>query len=121
MFFGLPRPTSGYIRYLQTSAVQTVTYRDHDLVVQRVAVVLGALGIAMSGYSSRQLSIHHRPSTRILQWLSKPAINVESPGSPSTRARLAPANAASIKKDVQDQPNKNIGGTGQSVKTSSAT
>lgn len=99
-----------------------MTYRAYDLVVPRVAVVLGALGFAMSGYSSRQLTIHHRPSTRILHWMSKPAINVESPGSPSARARLAPANAAlaSIKKDVQDQPIKNIDGTEQSVKTSSA-
>lgn len=97
-----------------------MTYRAHDLVVPKVAVVLGALGFAMSGYSSRNLTIHHRPSTRILHWMSKPAINVESPGSPSARARLAPANAAmaSIKKDVQDQPIKNIGGTEQSVKTS---
>lgn len=99
-----------------------MNYWTHDLVVPKVAVVLGALGFAMSGYSSRQLAIHHRPSTRILHWMSKPAINVESPGSPSARSRLAPANTAmaSIKKDAQDQPINNIGGTEQSVKTSSA-
>ncbi|KAK7142353.1 hypothetical protein R3I94_011887 [Phoxinus phoxinus] len=121
MFFGLPRSTSGYIRYLQTSAVRTVIYRAHDLVVPRLAVVLGALGFAMSGYSSRQLTIHHRPSTRILHWMSKPA-NVDSPGSPSARARQAPANAAmaSVKKDEEDQPIKNTGGIEQPVKTSTA-
>ncbi|KAL1257857.1 hypothetical protein QQF64_011101, partial [Cirrhinus molitorella] len=93
MFFGLPRPTTGYIRYLQTSAVQTVTQRAHDLAVPRVAVFLGALGIAMSGYSSRQLAVHHRPSTRILNWMSKPAINLDSPGSPED-LRLSVVNQA---------------------------
>ncbi|KAK2878776.1 hypothetical protein Q8A67_019567 [Cirrhinus molitorella] len=119
MFFGLPRPTTGYIRYLQTSAVQTVTQRAHDLAVPRVAVFLGALGIAMSGYSSRQLAVHHRPSTRILNWMSKPAINLDSPGSPG-RARLATANTtmASIKKDNQDQPIKNAVDTKQPVNAS---
>ncbi len=93
-----------------------MTQRAHNLVVPRVAVFLGALGIAMSGYSSRQ---HHRPSTRILHWMSKPAINVDSPGSPG-RARLASANTsmASIKKDEQDQPIKNTGDTEQPVKAS---
>uniref|UniRef100_A0A671MHH3 Zgc:193593 n=1 Tax=Sinocyclocheilus anshuiensis TaxID=1608454 RepID=A0A671MHH3_9TELE len=107
MFFGLPRPTLGHIRYLQTSAIQTVTHRAHKFVVPQVAVFLGALGIAMSGYSSRQL------------WMSKPAINVDSLGSPG-RARLASANTAmaSIKKDEQDQPIKNTGGTEQPVKAS---
>lgn len=97
-------------------------YRANDLVVPRLAVVLGALGFAMSGYSSRQLTIHHRPSTRILHWMSKPATNVESPGSPSARARLSPAKAAmaSIKKDEEDQPIKTTGGIEQPVKTPTA-
>ncbi|NP_001122189.1 uncharacterized protein LOC564090 [Danio rerio] len=119
MIFGFPRPTAGYIRYLQTSAVQTVTSKFQDLILPRVAVVLGALGIAMSGYSSRQLTFHHRPSTRILQWMSRPAMNADSPGSPSAKARLAPANAgmASIKNDQQEEPIKNISDTQQPVKT----
>lgn len=95
-------------------------YRAHDLVVPRLAVVLGALGFAMSGYSSRQLTIHHRPSTRILHWMSKPGINVESPGSPSARARQAPANAAMASIKKEDQPIKNTGGIEQPVKTSTA-
>ncbi|KTF94807.1 hypothetical protein cypCar_00000522 [Cyprinus carpio] len=119
MFFGLSRPTLGHIRCLQTSAVQTVTQSAHDLVVPRVAVFLGALGIAMSGYSSRQLAVHHRPSTRILHWMSKPAINVDSPGSPG-RARLdsAKTSMASVKKDEQDQPIKSTVDTEQPVKAS---
>ncbi|XP_052437170.1 uncharacterized protein zgc:193593 [Carassius gibelio] len=119
MFFGLSRPTLGHIRYLQTSTVQTVTKRAPDLAVPRLAVFLGALGIAMSGYSSRQLAVHHRPSTRILHWMSKPAINVDSPGSPG-RARLASANTsmASIKKDEKDQPNKSTSDTEKPVKAS---
>uniref|UniRef100_A0A671QLS3 Zgc:193593 n=1 Tax=Sinocyclocheilus anshuiensis TaxID=1608454 RepID=A0A671QLS3_9TELE len=117
--FWSPRPTLGHIRYLQMSAVQTVTQRAHNLVVPQVAVFLGALGIAMSGYSSRQLAVHHRPSTRILHWMSKPAINVDSPGSPG-RACLASANTsmASIKKDEQDQKIKSTGDTEQPVKAS---
>uniref|UniRef100_A0A8C1UUH2 Zgc:193593 n=2 Tax=Cyprinus carpio TaxID=7962 RepID=A0A8C1UUH2_CYPCA len=112
MFFGLPRPTLGHIRNLQVNC-------DDKLVVPQVAVFLGALGIAMSGYSPRQLAVHHRPSTRILHWMSKPAINVDSPGSPG-RTRLASANTAmaSIKKDEQDQPIKNTGDTEQPVKAS---
>lgn len=96
-----------------------MTQTAHDLVVPRVAVFLGALGIAMSGYSSRQLAVHHRPSTRILHWMSKPAINVNSPGSPG-QTRLASTNKSmtSIKKVEQDQPIKNTGDTEQPVKAS---
>lgn len=35
--------------------------------VPGVAVLLGAVGIGMCGYSSRQLALHHRPSARVLQ------------------------------------------------------
>ncbi|KAF0044538.1 hypothetical protein F2P81_003696 [Scophthalmus maximus] len=34
-----------------------------------MAVLLGALGIGVCGYSSRQLALYHRPSTRVLQWV----------------------------------------------------
>lgn len=96
-----------------------MTQRAHDLAVPRVAVFLGVLGIAMSGYSSRQLAVHHRPSTRILNWMSKPAINLQSPSSPG-RTRMASTNPAMapIKKDEQDQPIKNTGDTEQPVKAS---
>ncbi|KAF7655788.1 hypothetical protein LDENG_00050930 [Lucifuga dentata] len=33
-----------------------------------MAVLLGALGIGMCSYSSRQLALYHWPSTRVLQW-----------------------------------------------------
>lgn len=32
-----------------------------------MALLLGAVGIGMCGYSSRQLALHHRPSARVLQ------------------------------------------------------
>lgn len=35
--------------------------------VPGMAVLLGAVGIGMCGYSSRQLALHHRPSARVLQ------------------------------------------------------
>ncbi|KAL6478304.1 hypothetical protein MHYP_G00141390 [Metynnis hypsauchen] len=73
MLFRLPRLTPGYIRYLQTQAMQTITHRAGDVVMPRLAVLLGALGIGMSGYSSRQLALHHHPSTRVLQWLDRTA------------------------------------------------
>lgn len=34
-----------------------------------VAMLLGAVGIGMCGYGSRQLALHHRPSTRVLHWV----------------------------------------------------
>ncbi|XP_036449575.1 uncharacterized protein zgc:193593 [Colossoma macropomum] len=73
MIFRLPRLTPGYIRYLQTQAMQTITYRAGDVVMPRLAVLLGALGIGMSGYSSHQLALHHHPSARVLQWLERTA------------------------------------------------
>ncbi|TRZ01904.1 hypothetical protein DNTS_014863 [Danionella cerebrum] len=81
--------------------------------------VLGALGIVMSGQSPRQLSLHHRPSTRLLQWMSRPASHVDSPGSPSARGRMTPANAAmaSIKNDRRDESIKSISDSQQPVKT----
>jgi len=33
-----------------------------------LAMLLGAAGIGMCGYSSRQLALYHRPSARVLQW-----------------------------------------------------
>ncbi|KAM8916351.1 uncharacterized protein AB9W97_018895 [Spinachia spinachia] len=34
-----------------------------------LAVLLGAVGIGLCGYSSRQLALYHRPSSRVLQWV----------------------------------------------------
>uniref|UniRef100_A0A674CYY9 Zgc:193593 n=1 Tax=Salmo trutta TaxID=8032 RepID=A0A674CYY9_SALTR len=67
MFFRLPRLTPGYLRYLQTQARASETQRAGDL--PRLAMLLGALGIGVCGYSSRQLALHHRPSARVLTWM----------------------------------------------------
>uniref|UniRef100_A0A3P8X926 Uncharacterized protein n=1 Tax=Esox lucius TaxID=8010 RepID=A0A3P8X926_ESOLU len=69
MFFRLPRLTPGYIRYLQTQAVESGTQKTGDLVMPRLALILGALGIGVCGYSSRQLALHHLPSARVLNWM----------------------------------------------------
>uniref|UniRef100_A0A3Q0QZR2 Uncharacterized protein n=1 Tax=Amphilophus citrinellus TaxID=61819 RepID=A0A3Q0QZR2_AMPCI len=61
MFFRLPRLTPGYIRLLQVGATEKT--------VPGVAMLLGAVGIGMCGYSSRQLALYHRPSSRVLQWI----------------------------------------------------
>ncbi|XP_071774275.1 uncharacterized protein LOC139926433 [Centroberyx gerrardi] len=69
MFFRLPRLTPGYIRYLQTQAYQNVSLKPPvEKAMPRMAMLCGALGIGMCGYSSRQLALYHRPSTRVLQW-----------------------------------------------------
>ncbi|XP_041810158.1 uncharacterized protein zgc:193593 [Chelmon rostratus] len=68
MFFRLPRLTPGYIRLLQTQAYHNVSVTPPaEKTVPGMAMLLGALGIGMCGYSSRQLALHHRPSARVLQ------------------------------------------------------
>uniref|UniRef100_A0A3B4AAT9 Uncharacterized protein n=1 Tax=Periophthalmus magnuspinnatus TaxID=409849 RepID=A0A3B4AAT9_9GOBI len=63
MFFTLPRPTPGYIRLLQVSNV------DFFLSVPAgMAMFMGAVGIGVCGYSSRQLTMNHQPSSRVLKW-----------------------------------------------------
>ncbi|XP_011488803.1 uncharacterized protein LOC105356943 [Oryzias latipes] len=70
MFFRLPRLTPGYIRLLQTQAYHnTPVTAPPEKTMPGVAMLLGAVGIGMCGYSSRQLSLHHRPSTRVLHWV----------------------------------------------------
>ncbi|XP_056624380.1 uncharacterized protein zgc:193593 [Triplophysa dalaica] len=92
MSFGLPRKiASQYIRSLQT---WSVTQSAHSHVVPRVALLMGVLGIAMSGYSSRQLALHHRPSTRILRWASRPAIGGEIVDTQTGRISLGSASAS---------------------------
>lgn len=69
MFFRVPRLTPGYIRLLQTQAYHNVAVTPPaEKAMPGVAVLLGALGIGMCGYSSRQLALYHRPSVRVLQW-----------------------------------------------------
>ncbi|KAM3594606.1 uncharacterized protein V6R79_010752 [Siganus canaliculatus] len=68
MFFRVPRLTPGYIRLLQTQAYHNVSVTPPaEKTVPGMAMLLGAVGIGMCGYSSRQLALHHRPSARVLQ------------------------------------------------------
>ncbi|XP_051812622.1 uncharacterized protein zgc:193593 [Acanthochromis polyacanthus] len=70
MIFRLPRLTPGYIRLLQTQAYHNVSVTPPaEKSVPGVAMLLGAVGIGMCGYSSRQLALYHRPSARVLQWV----------------------------------------------------
>ncbi|TKS76157.1 hypothetical protein D9C73_009681 [Collichthys lucidus] len=67
MFFRIPRLTPGYIRYLQTQAAQTVLQSREAPVMPRMAVLLGLMGVGMSGYSSRQLTQHYKPSSHLFR------------------------------------------------------
>ncbi|CAK6975399.1 uncharacterized protein zgc:193593 [Scomber scombrus] len=70
MFFRIPRLTPGYIRLLQTQAYHNASVTPPaDNAMPGMAMLLGAMGIGMCGYSSRQLALHHRPSARVLQWV----------------------------------------------------
>ncbi|KAJ8410189.1 hypothetical protein AAFF_G00201700 [Aldrovandia affinis] len=66
MFFRIPRLTPGYIRYLQTQATQNILHHREGLLMPRMAMLLGLMGIGVSGYSTRQLTLHNRPCSRIL-------------------------------------------------------
>ncbi|XP_041828183.1 uncharacterized protein zgc:193593 [Melanotaenia boesemani] len=67
MFFRLPRLTPGYIRLLQTQAYHNMPVAPPaENTMPGMAVLMGAVGIGMCGYSSRQLALHHRPSSRVL-------------------------------------------------------
>ncbi|CAL1574938.1 unnamed protein product [Knipowitschia caucasica] len=67
MFFTLPRLTPGYIRLLQTYHNVAVA-RPLQKPAPGLAMLLGAVGIGVCGYSSRQLTMNHRPSSRVLRW-----------------------------------------------------
>ncbi|KAM6912125.1 uncharacterized protein FYW49_010622 [Xenentodon cancila] len=70
MFARLPRLTPGYIRLLQTQAFHNMPVSPPaEKSMPGMAVLLGAVGIGMCGYSSRQLALHHRPSTRVVHWV----------------------------------------------------
>ncbi|TNN83019.1 hypothetical protein EYF80_006626 [Liparis tanakae] len=69
MFYRVPRLTPGYIRLLQTQAYHNVSVTPPAQTgMPGLAMLLGAVGIGMCGYSSRQLALYHRPSARVLQW-----------------------------------------------------
>ncbi|XP_035850724.1 uncharacterized protein zgc:193593 [Sander lucioperca] len=70
MFFRVPRLTPGYIRLLQTQAYHNVAVTPPgERTMPGMAMLLGAVGIGLCGYSSRQLALYHRPSARVLQWV----------------------------------------------------
>uniref|UniRef100_A0A3B5ADR2 Uncharacterized protein n=1 Tax=Stegastes partitus TaxID=144197 RepID=A0A3B5ADR2_9TELE len=80
MFFRIPRLTPGYIRYLQTQAAQTVLQNREGPAMPRMAMLLGLMGIGMSGYSSRQLTLHYKAGLGDIQ-LGR--CQAEGPGRPS--------------------------------------
>lgn len=51
----------------QTQATQTVLQSREAPVMSRMAILLGLMGISMSGYSSRQLTLHCKPSTHLFR------------------------------------------------------
>lgn len=69
------RPGAGCRGYLggdpcslfQTQAAQTVLQSREGPVMPRMAVLLGLMGIGMSGYSSRQLTLHCKPSSHLFR------------------------------------------------------
>lgn len=70
-----PNPPFPLITFHSLVLLPFQTQAYHNVAVQppaeksvpRVAMLLGAVGIGMCGYSSRQLALHHRPSARVLQ------------------------------------------------------
>lgn len=51
----------------QTQAAQTVLQSRENPVMPRMAVLLGLMGIGVSGYSSRQLTLHYKPSSHLFR------------------------------------------------------
>uniref|UniRef100_A0A4W6DBB3 Uncharacterized protein n=1 Tax=Lates calcarifer TaxID=8187 RepID=A0A4W6DBB3_LATCA len=47
----------------QTQATQTMLQSREGPAMPRMAILLGLMGIGMSSYSSRQLTLHYKPST----------------------------------------------------------
>ncbi|CAL8318103.1 unnamed protein product [Merluccius merluccius] len=52
---------------LQTQAAQTVLQRQEAPRMPRMAMLLGIMGIGMSGYSSRQLTLHYKPANHLFR------------------------------------------------------
>ena len=51
----------------QTQAAQTVLQSREGPAMPRMAMLLGFMGIGMSGYSSRQLTLNYKPSSRLFR------------------------------------------------------
>lgn len=51
----------------QTQATQTVLQSREAPLMPHMAILLGLMGIGMSGYSSRQLTLHYKPSTHLFR------------------------------------------------------
>eukprot|EP00064_Thunnus_orientalis_P011741 superscaffoldBa00001727_g11772 len=51
----------------QTQAAQTVLQSREGPVMQRMAILMGLMGVGMSGYSSRQLTMHYKPSSHLFR------------------------------------------------------
>lgn len=55
--------------FFQTQAAQTVLQSQEGPAMPRMAILLGFMGIGMSGYSSRQLTLHYKPSSHLFRWI----------------------------------------------------
>lgn len=53
---------------LQTQAAQVMLQNREAPAMPRMAYLLGLMGIGMSGYSSRQLTLHYKPSSHLFRW-----------------------------------------------------
>uniref|UniRef100_A0A3Q1HXX5 Uncharacterized protein n=1 Tax=Acanthochromis polyacanthus TaxID=80966 RepID=A0A3Q1HXX5_9TELE len=72
-----------FTRFITPS--QTVLQSRDGPVMSRMAMLLGLMGIGMSGYSSRQLTLH-----------CKPSLLLPPPCQPINKPRARPANVDSI-------------------------
>uniref|UniRef100_A0A8C9V0L8 Uncharacterized protein n=1 Tax=Scleropages formosus TaxID=113540 RepID=A0A8C9V0L8_SCLFO len=50
---------------LQTRTVQSTTERTNGFILPRLALLLGMMRIGMSSYSTHQLMLHHKSSSRM--------------------------------------------------------
>ncbi|RVE55800.1 hypothetical protein OJAV_G00229670 [Oryzias javanicus] len=51
----------------QTQAAQTVLQSREGPATSCMAILLGLMGVGMSGYSSRQLTLHYKPSRNLFR------------------------------------------------------
>ena len=51
----------------QTQAAQTMLQSREGPVMPRMAVLLGLMGVGLSGYSSRQLTLHYKPASHLFR------------------------------------------------------
>ncbi|XP_052326757.1 uncharacterized protein zgc:193593 [Oncorhynchus keta] len=71
LFFQLPRLSPGYIKYLKTQTKHNMDWLERsgpgEIMTPHIAFLLGTMGITLSGYSSRQLTLHNKPCARVLR------------------------------------------------------